>query len=53
MGLGVPVVSIGGVGTFDGIFLVGILAISLASQMDSGDPSQSQIKEPEKAQPTG
>ena len=30
-GLGVPVASIGGAGTFDGIFLVGILAVLLAS----------------------
>jgi uncharacterized membrane protein len=30
-GLGAPVASIGGAGTFDGIFLVGILAVLLAS----------------------
>jgi uncharacterized membrane protein len=30
-GLGVPVASIGGAGTFDGIFLTGILAVLLAS----------------------
>jgi len=30
-GLGAPVVSIGGAGTFDGIFLTGILAVLLAS----------------------
>ncbi len=30
-GLGAPVASIGGVGTFDGIFLTGILAVLLAS----------------------
>jgi len=29
-GLGAPVVSIGGAGTFDGIFLTGILAVLLA-----------------------
>jgi uncharacterized membrane protein len=32
-GLGAPVVSIGGAGTFDGIFLTGILAVLLASLM--------------------
>jgi uncharacterized membrane protein len=30
-GLGAPVVSIGGAGTFDGIFVIGILAVLLAS----------------------
>ena len=30
-GLGAPVVSIGGAGTFDGIFLTGIIAVLLAS----------------------
>jgi uncharacterized membrane protein len=30
-GLGAPVASIGGAGTFDGIFLIGILAVLLAS----------------------
>jgi uncharacterized membrane protein len=40
IGLGAPVVSIGGAGTFDGIFLIGILAVLLASLMNSGDPSQ-------------
>jgi uncharacterized membrane protein len=29
-GLGAPVVSIGGAGTFDGIFLTGIIAVLLA-----------------------
>ena len=32
-GLGAPVASIGGAGTFDGIFLTGILAVLLASLM--------------------
>jgi uncharacterized membrane protein len=32
-GLGVPVASIGGAGTFDGIFMTGILAVLLASIM--------------------
>jgi len=30
-GLGAPVASIGGAGTFDGIFITGILAVLLAS----------------------
>jgi uncharacterized membrane protein len=30
-GLGAPVVSIGGAGTFDGIFLTGVVAVLLAS----------------------
>ena len=30
-GLGAPVASIGGAGTFDGVFLVGIVAVLLAS----------------------
>jgi uncharacterized membrane protein len=29
-GLGAPIVSIGGAGTFDGIFLTGIIAVLLA-----------------------
>ena len=36
-GLGAPVVSIGGAGTFDGIFLAGILAVLLASLMTRKD----------------
>jgi uncharacterized membrane protein len=32
-GLGAPVASIGGAGTFDGIFLIGILAVLLAGLM--------------------
>jgi len=32
-GLGAPVASIGGAGTFDGIFVIGILAVLLASVM--------------------
>ena len=32
-GLGAPVASIGGAGTFDGIFLTGIVAVLLASIM--------------------
>jgi uncharacterized membrane protein len=37
-GLGAPVASIGGAGTFDGVFLVGIVAVLLASliQPDAG-----------------
>jgi uncharacterized membrane protein len=40
-GLGAPVASIGGAGTFDGIFLTGILAVLLAS-LYSGDPRTAQ-----------
>ena len=40
-GLGAPVASIGGAGTFDGIFLTGILAVLLSpvAEMDSADRS--------------
>jgi len=34
-GLGAPVASIGGAGTFDGIFLTGILAVLLTSLMSN------------------
>jgi uncharacterized membrane protein len=33
-GLGAPIASIGGAGTFDGIFLIGILAVLIASISD-------------------
>ncbi len=39
-GLGAPVASIGGAGTFDGIFLIGILAVLLASLMTPKTGSQ-------------
>jgi uncharacterized membrane protein len=32
-GLGTPIVSIGGAGTFDGIFLAGVLAVLLAGML--------------------
>ena len=35
-GLGAPVASIGGAGTFDGIFLTGILAVLLTGLMSPG-----------------
>ncbi len=38
-GLGAPVASIGGAGTFDGIFLTGILAVLLASLMTTTQPA--------------
>lgn len=38
-GLGAPVASIGGAGTFDGIFLTGILAVLLASLMTPRRPA--------------
>jgi len=37
-GLGAPVVSIGGAGTFDGIFLIGVVAVLLASLSGGGRP---------------
>jgi len=40
-GLGAPVASIGGAGTFDGIFVTGILAVLLASLAGRDDASQS------------
>ncbi len=40
-GLGAPVASIGGAGTFDGIFLVGIVAVLLASLVPSPHPASS------------
>ncbi len=40
-GLGAPVASIGGAGTFDGIFLTGILAVLLASIVTGGRPADS------------
>jgi uncharacterized membrane protein len=39
-GLGAPVASIGGAGTFDGIFLTGILAVLLASFYSRPRPAQ-------------
>ncbi|HEY6256321.1 MAG TPA: DUF1614 domain-containing protein [Xanthobacteraceae bacterium] len=36
-GLGAPVASIGGAGTFDGIFLIGILAVLIASLFGGAD----------------
>jgi uncharacterized membrane protein len=39
-GLGAPVASIGGAGTFDGIFLTGILALLLASLLGGGEPQR-------------
>jgi uncharacterized membrane protein len=37
-GLGAPVASIGGAGTFDGIFLTSILAVVLAGLLTERDP---------------
>ena len=39
-GLGAPIASIGGAGTFDGIFLIGILAVLLASLGGRPAPAQ-------------
>jgi len=38
-GIGAPVASIGGAGTFDGVFLVGIIAVLIASLWPSARPS--------------
>ncbi|HJU19366.1 MAG TPA: DUF1614 domain-containing protein [Stellaceae bacterium] len=38
-GLGAPIASIGGAGTFDGIFLTGIIAVLIASLFDPVDKS--------------
>jgi uncharacterized membrane protein len=40
-GLGAPVASIGGAGTFDGIFLIGILAVLIASLSRGSESSNS------------
>jgi uncharacterized membrane protein len=37
-GLGAPVASVGGAGTFDGIFLTGILAVLLAGIVSPSQP---------------
>jgi uncharacterized membrane protein len=47
-GLGAPVASIGGAGTFDGIFTTGILAVLLASLMTAKQHPQPQEKDSEK-----
>jgi uncharacterized membrane protein len=39
-GLGAPVASIGGAGTFDGIFLIGILAVLIASLTGAREPAR-------------
>jgi uncharacterized membrane protein len=39
-GLGAPVASIGGAGTFDGIFLTGILAVLIASLTSPSEPER-------------
>ena len=41
-GLGAPVASIGGAGTFDGIFLTGILAVLLAGLYHPRRPAEPQ-----------
>jgi uncharacterized membrane protein len=42
-GLGAPIASIGGAGTFDGIFLTGILAVLIASLSRRTDGSRSAL----------
>jgi uncharacterized membrane protein len=44
-GLGAPVISIGGAGTFDGIFLTGILAVLLASIFSPADRARIEAAE--------
>jgi len=39
-GLGAPVVSIGGAGTFDGIFITGILAVLIAGLTPGTGPKR-------------
>jgi uncharacterized membrane protein len=39
-GLGAPVASIGGAGTFDGVFLSGILAVLLTQIAEPNDPDE-------------
>ena len=51
-GLGAPVASIGGAGTFDGIFLIGIMAVLIASLSPRpGTPSPSPTRATEAAPP--
>lgn len=44
--LGAPVVSIGGAGTFDGVFLTGIIAVLLAGATGSGRKSRREAGDP-------
>src|SRR6266700_549078 len=46
-GLGAPVASIGGAGTFDGIFLIGILAVLIAS-LSGGTGHEAEAASPER-----
>jgi uncharacterized membrane protein len=43
-GLGAPIASIGGAGTFDGIFLIGILAVLIASVARPERPRKRQLR---------
>ena len=43
-GLGAPIASIGGAGTFDGVFLTGILAVLLSSIFGGGAGEQSTVE---------
>ncbi len=51
-GLGAPIASIGGAGTFDGVFLTGILAVLLASLRVSGTRPSPTADSPEKSLPS-
>ena len=48
-GLGAPVASIGGAGTFDGVFLTGIIAVLLppVERVMSRTPSRGQARPPQ------
>jgi uncharacterized membrane protein len=48
-GLGAPVASIGGAGTFDGIFLTGVLAVLLASLTSGFDEHRPATPEPHRS----
>jgi uncharacterized membrane protein len=43
-GLGAPIASIGGAGTFDGIFLIGIFAVLIASIVRPNSPRNRQLR---------
>jgi uncharacterized membrane protein len=50
-GLGAPVASIGGAGTFDGVFLTGILAVLIASfSGGTGSPQSNHVPSASKSQ---
>lgn len=52
-GLGAPVASIGGAGTFDGVFLTGIIAVLIASLSRGRAETQRSQPSPEQRRPDG